>query len=221
MWYNKVYAFCINLRKHAKRIISIDKRNDFLERNSNFKTDFLKSAYTIGELCVHPEHAYKKSNSEYIFAGILFPCLTYFLFALNLGLERQSFLSSATGFKTLLLVFFGIIVGFVTSVALTGVAYLAGRAVDTEINGFRFLGSIEYSFGFSLAIELIGLIIRLITAANTTSSFGILGIFIALVFIFRCILDLSEEKKYICVLFSILGGILTLLGLNILFFASF
>ena len=197
------------------------KRNDYLKRNSDFKADFLKSAYTIGELCVHPELAYKTSNPEYIFAGILLPCLTYFLFALNLGLERQSFLSSATGFKTLLLVFFGIIVGFVTTAMLAGVAYLAGRAVDCEVNGFRFAGSIEYSFGFALAIELIGLIIRLITGANTTSSFGILGIFVSLVFIFRCIFDLSEEKKHICVLFSILGGILTLLGLNILFFASF
>ena len=194
---------------------------DSLNRNGDFKTDFLRSAYTIGELCVHPENAYRRSNSEYVFAGILLPCFTYLLFALNLGLERQSFLSSATGFKTLLLVFFAIIVGIVTTVVLAGIAYLAGRAADREINGLRFLGSVEYSFGFGLILELIGLIIRLMTGANTTSSFGILGIFVSLIFVFRCYFDLSEDKKYVCALFSALGGILTMLGLNILFFASY
>jgi hypothetical protein len=104
---------------------------------------------------------------------------------------------------------------------LTGIAYLAGRAADREINGFRFLGSVEYSFGIGLIVELVGLIIRLITGANTTSSFGILGIFISLVFVFRCIFDLSEEKKIVSALFAALGGILAMLGLNILFFASF
>ncbi len=192
-----------------------------LKKNGELKTDLLRSAYTIGELCVHPEYAYKRTNSEYVFAGILLPCLTYLFFALNLGLERQSFLSSATGFKTLLLVFFAIIVGFVTAIVLTGIAYLAGRAADREINGFRFLGSVEYSFGIGLIVELVGLIIRLITGANTTSSFGILGIFISLVFVFRCIFDLSEEKKIVSALFAALGGILAMLGLNILFFASF
>ena len=192
-----------------------------LKKNGDFKTVFLRSANTVGNLCVHPEYAYNNANSEYVFAGILLPCLTYLLFALNLGLERQSFLSSATGIKTLLLVFFGIIVGFVTPIVLSGMAYLAGRATDVEINGFRFLGCAEYSFGIGLIIELIGFIIRLIVGASTTSSFGILGIFVSLIFVFRCIFSLSEEKRYICALFSALGGILTMLGLNILFFASF
>ncbi|MBO5036410.1 MAG: hypothetical protein J6B51_07695 [Clostridia bacterium] len=185
------------------------------------KTAFLRSVCHIGHLCVHPRDAYKRSYSEYLFAGVVIPCLTYLFFALNLGLERLSFLSSATGLKTTLLVFFGVIVGAVTSAMLAGVAYVTGRVTGKEINGFRFVGCVEYSFGLALVIELIGLIIRLITNANTTASFGVLGIFVALISVFRCIRQITEAPTHIWACFAALGGILTMLGLNILFFASF
>ena len=185
------------------------------------KTEFLRSVCHISRLCIHPEEAYKKDNSDYLFAGVVIPCLTYLFFALNLGLERLSFLSSATGLKTTLLVFFGVIVGAVTSAALAGVAYVTGRVVNKNVNGFRFVGCVEYSFGIALVIELIGLITRLITSANTTSSFGVLGIFIALVSVFRCLHIITEAPRHICACFAALGGVLTMLGLNILFFASF
>lgn len=191
-----------------------------MNRYGDFKTDFLQSAYSIGKLCVHPEYAYQESYSELLFAGIVLPCLTYLFFALNLGIERMSFLVSSTGLKTMLLVFFGLIVGFVTTVVLSGTAFLMGRVVNKNINGIRFVGCIEYSFGIALIIELVGLIIRLITGANTTSSFGILGIFVALVFVFRCFFSLDEVPKHISAGFAAIGGLITMLGLNILFFAS-
>lgn len=192
-----------------------------LNRFDEIKTDFLRSICQIGRLCIHPEEAYRKSYSEYLFAGVVIPCLTYLFFTLNLGLERLSFLHSATGLKTTLLVFFGIIVGAATVAALSAAAYVAGRVTDKKVNGFRFVGCVEYSFGIGLIIELIGLIIRLITDANTTSSFGVLGIFVALVSVFRCLQIITGAPKHICACFAAVGGILTMLGLNILFFASF
>ncbi len=187
----------------------------------DFKTEFVRSACNIGKLCVKPEYAYKKDYSDFLFAGTVIPSLTYLLFALNLGLERQSFLSSATALKTVILAFFGIIIGFVTAIILAGVAYLASRSAGKEINGFRFLGCAEYSFGISLLVEMIGFIIRLITHENTISSFGILGIFVALISVFRCLRTFVDAPKHIFVCFAALGGILTMLGMNILFFASF
>ena len=82
-----------------------------LDKITKIGTEFLRSLCQIGRLCIHPEEAYRKSYSDYLFAGVIIPCLTYLFFALNLGIERLSFLSSATGLKTTLLVFFGIIVG--------------------------------------------------------------------------------------------------------------
>lgn len=192
-----------------------------LDKITKIGTEFLRSLCQIGRLCIHPEEAYRKSYSEYLFAGVIIPCLTYLFFALNLGIERLSFLSSATGLKTTLLVFFGIIVGAVTVAALSAIAYVTGRVSDKKVNGFRFVGCVEYSFGIALIIELIGLITRLITHANTTSSFGVLGIFVALVSVFRCLQIITGAPKHICACFAAVGGILTMLGLNILFFASF
>ncbi len=191
-----------------------------MNRYGEFKADFLQSAYNIGKLCIHPEYAYQESYSELLFAGIVLPCLTYLFFALNLGLERLSFLVSSTGLKTMLLVFFGVIIGFATTVILAGTAFLMGKTVNKEINGIRFVGCVEYSFGIALIIELVGLLIRVITGANTTSSFGILGIFVALAFVFRCFFITVEIPKHISACFAALGGLITMLGLNILFFAS-
>jgi len=175
-----------------------------------FKKKFLR-------LCLNPEIAYEKKYADFAFVGMILPCVAFILFALNVGIERASYIPSYSAIKIMLLAFIGIGVG-VFSAGLTAViGFLSGKIVKKEINGIYFLCCVEFSFTIAVIIEFIGLIMK-IFGANISSVFGIVGIFSAVAMSFAILRSFIKSQNAVYVTACTVIGLVVMLGMNIIFF---
>ena len=170
--------------------------------------------------CLAPEKAYEKKNADLSFYGMILPCAAFMLFALNVAIERASFIRSAGGVKIVLLAFIGLIIGAAAVGMFTLSGIIGGKTSGKAVSAVHFLGITEFSFAFSVIIELFGLLIRLIFQANIASVFGILGIFTAFVPIFRSYSSVCGVNGMKNLVLCSVSGILLMLGMNIVFFVS-
>lgn len=166
-----------------------------------------------------PAKAMGKQNAELSFGSIALPVLTYVFFALQLVLDRLSFILTLTGIQALLNVFIALIVGAVMSLVSAGLLYsvLNLRSVKTDFQCLLLCSN--FAFIIPFLIEFIGFFIRLIFNTPTTMTFGLTGLLFALIPYGRLTRALLEKDVLWYVFTVAANGILMVFASNIIFFS--
>ena len=168
---------------------------------------------------VSPSKVMGKQNSELSFWGLVVPALTYVFFAIQLVLDRFSFVPTMTGIKALLTVFISLIVGVVMSLVSAGLLYaiLNLKAIKSDYQCVL-LGT-DFSYILPFFIVFIGLLVRLIFQVPTTITFGISALLFALIPYGRMSKELLKEDIIWYVFVLAANGFLNVFAVNIILFS--
>lgn len=185
-----------------------------------------KAMFTIKDIVgvfssfsVSPSKAMRKKNGELSFVSFVFPALTYIFFAIQLVLDRFSFVPTMSGIKALLTVFIALIVGCVMGLISSGLLYsvLNLKAIKSDFQCVLLCSNLSYIIPF--IVTVLGLFVRLIFNVPTTITFGISGLLFTLIPYGRLVKDLlkNEILWYIFVVAS--NGILSVFAVNMILFS--
>ncbi len=168
---------------------------------------------------VSPHKAIGKQNSELSFGSLVIPALTYIFFAIQLVLDRFSFVPTMTGIKALLTVFISLIVGVVLSLVSAGLLYaiLNLKAIKSDYQCVL-LGN-DFSYIIPFIIVFIGLLVRLIFSVPTTITFGISALLFMLIPYGRMAKELLQKDILWYVFAVAANGILNVFAVNIILFS--
>ncbi len=168
---------------------------------------------------VSPSKALLKKNGELSFVSFVFPALTYIFFAIQLVLDRFSFVPTMSGIKALLTVFISLIVGCVMGLISSGLLYsvLNLKAIKSDFQCILLCSNLSYIIPF--IVTLIGLFVRLIFNAPTTITFGISGLLFMLIPYGRLVKELLKNEILWYIFVVAANGILSVFAVNIILFS--
>lgn len=168
---------------------------------------------------VSPSKALLKKNGELSFVSFVFPALTYIFFAIQLVLDRFSFVPTMSGIKALLTVFISLIVGCVMGLISSGLLYsvLNLKAIKSDFQCILLCSNLSYIIPF--IVTLIGLFVRLIFSAPTTITFGISGLLFMLIPYGRLVKELLKNEILWYIFVVAANGILSVFAVNIILFS--
>ena len=166
-----------------------------------------------------PAKVMGKQNAELSFGSLAVPALTYVFFAIQLVIDRFSFVPTMSGIKALLTVFIALIVGVVMSLVSAGLLYavLNLKAIKSDYQCVL-LGT-DFSYVIPFIVVFIGLLVRLIFSVPTTITFGISALLFALIPYGRLAKELLKEDIPWYVFAVAANGILNVFAVNIILFS--
>lgn len=168
---------------------------------------------------VSPSKALRKKNGELSFVSFVFPAFTYIFFAIQLVLDRFSFVPTMSGIKALLTVFISLIVGCVMGLISSGLLYsvLNLKAIKSDFQCILLCSNLSYIIPF--IVTLIGLFVRLIFNAPTTITFGISGLLFMLIPYGRLVKELLKNEILWYIFVVAANGILSVFAVNMILFS--
>lgn len=168
---------------------------------------------------VSPAKAMRKQNGELSFISFVLPALTYIFFAVQLVLDRFSFVPTMSGIKALLTVFISLIVSCVMGLVSAGLLYsvLNLKAIKSEFQSVLFCSN--FSYIIPLLISFVGLLVRLVFNVPTTITFGISALLFVLIPYGRLVKELLKKEILWYVFVLAANGILTVLAVNLILFS--
>ena len=166
-----------------------------------------------------PAKAIGKQNAELSFGSLALPAVTYVFFAIQLVLDRFSFVPTMSGIKALLMVFISLIVGVGMSLLSAGLLYavLNLKAIKSDFQCVLLCSNFSYIIPFFAMF--VGLLVRLIFAAPTTITFGISALLFALIPYGRLAKHLLKDNILWYCFAVAANGILTVFAVNIILFS--
>ncbi len=168
---------------------------------------------------ISPAKALGKQNAELSFGSLIVPALTYVFFAIQLVIDRFSFVPTMSGIKALLTIFIALIVGVVMSLVSAGLLYavLNLKAIKSDYQCLL-LGT-DFSYIIPFIVVFIGLLVRIIFSVPTTITFGISALLFALIPYGRLAKELLKEDIPWYVFAVAANGILNVFAVNIILFS--
>ena len=189
--------------------------------NNTDKTMFgvLDIVRVFSSFSLSPAKALRKENSELSFWSLIIPALTYVFFAIQLVIDRFSFVPTMSGIKALLTVFIALIVGVCLSLASVGLLYavLNIKAIKSDFQCL--LLCFDFSYIISLFISFVGFLVCLIFGMPTTITFGISAVLFALIPYGRLSKELLKDNLVWYVFTVAANGILSVFAVNIILFS--
>ena len=181
----------------------------------NFK-DIVRA---FSSFSVSPEKAMRKENGELSFVSFVLPALTYIFFAIQLVLDRFSFVPTMSGIKALLTVFIALVVGCVMGLVSSGLLYsvLNLKTIKSDFQSILFCSNLSYIIPF--IVVLFGLLARLIFNVPTTITFGISGLLFSWIPYGRLVKGLLKNEILWYIFVVAANGILNVFAVNMILFA--
>ena len=108
---------------------------------------------------ISPAKAIHNKNSELSFGSMILPAFTYVFFAIQLVIDRFSFVPTMSGIKALLTVFISLIVGVCMSLVSVGLLYSVLNLKSIKSDFHSLLLCSNFSYIIPLFISFIGFLI--------------------------------------------------------------
>ena len=168
---------------------------------------------------VSPAKAMGKKNGDLSFGSFVLPALTYIFFAIQLVIDRFSFVPTMSGIKALLTVFISLIVGCAMGLISSGLLYsvLNLKAIKSNFQCVILCSNLSYII--PLFVSVIGLFVRLIFNAPTTITFGISALLFTLIPYGRLVKELLKNNLFWYIFVVAANGILTVFAVNLILFS--
>ena len=168
---------------------------------------------------VSPAKAMGKRNGDLSFGSFVLPALTYIFFAIQLVIDRFSFVLTMSGIKALLIVFISLIVGCAMGLISAGLLYsvLNLKKIKSDFQCVILCSNLSYIIPF--IISFIGLFVRLIFNAPTTITFGISALLFMLIPYGRLVKGLLKKEILWYIFVVAANGILTVFAVNLILFS--
>lgn len=148
----------------------------------------------------------------------IIPAATFLFMFLQVGLDRIA-LNTISGGMVVLLCFLGIVFGAVFSFLESGSIKLLCNVTHKDVDFKKLSVAICITYVFSLIINFIGLILKLIFQMNTSLAFGLCGILISFIFLYEIFLSLEiggMKNRKISSVFGV--SIIMMIGLGLMSF---
>ena len=168
---------------------------------------------------VSPAKAIGKKNGDLSFWSFVLPALTYIFFAIQLVIDRFSFVPTMSGIKALLTVFISLIVGCAMGLISSGLLYsvLNLKAIKSNFQCVLLCSNLSYIIPF--IVSLMGLLVRLIFNVPTTITFGISALLFTLIPYGRLVKELLKKEILWYIFVVAANGILTVFAVNLILFS--
>ena len=166
-----------------------------------------------------PAKAIHNKNSELSFGSMILPAFTYVFFAIQLVIDRFSFVPTMSGIKALLTVFISLIVGVCMSLVSVGLLYSVLNLKSIKSDFQSLLLCSNFSYIIPLFISFIGFLVCLIFGLPTTITFGITAILFSFIPFGRLAKELLGNNLVWYVFTVAANGILCVFAVNIILFS--
>lgn len=166
-----------------------------------------------------PAKAYEKKNSEFGFYSLLLPAFTYIFFAIQIVLDRFSFIPTMSAIKACLTVFISMIVGVGMSLISSGLLYSVLTLKSSKADFQCLLLCSNLSYIIPLIVAFIGLVIHLVFNVPTTVTFGISAILFTLVPYGRLAKNILSGSTVWYLFTLCANGIFNVFAVNIILFS--
>ncbi len=201
-----------------------DKRRPLMENSfTGFIKTIIPEVKGAAVLLAQPARAYGTLGSDAWFPTMIIPGLAYMFFALQIGVQKLSFIPTMTVLRVLILAFLGFIGGVAVSALISVILVFASEIFSRHEKRLDFtpvFTCVNISYGYACFFGVMFFLIQLISGWTTVLTAGVLSLLSATALSARICIVLTKQRDILMSAFVFAAGLVNVLCMSALFFSN-